>query len=125
MSVKDNEWPEYVKMLSKLTKQRKIKWQASAGPKWKNGSPIPPSYDSEFAERHLRLQEREQSLSSLMGLFPEVAPAQLVIVDEAGNILFVFPDVPEIQDLLAAVKEQMVDLSDFLTQIKAASGNAL
>jgi hypothetical protein len=48
--------------------------------------------------------------------------ARLLIVDETNEPLFTFPDVPQIQDLLAAIKEQLVDISAFLSSLKAASG---
>jgi len=156
MNLTTEDWPAYVQMLAKLTREDTLKWRSVALPTrsgassslspWDTGSSSlsiesepnlsqwSEAYETDFAERRIRLdQRREMARESPMGaVFRQQTGAQrelvnkvtLMLVDRNGAPLFVFPYVSDIQDLLAAVKAQIVDVRSFLTAVKLAAGSA-
>jgi hypothetical protein len=141
MNFSTEDWPANVQMLTKLTRAGSLKWRIVAIDPRSRASLSVGAYEAEFADRTLRLQDQAalgmppnalrdakgarawlDNAEKKWGITPDPSfSVRLVIVDENGAPLFLFPDVPDIIDLLAAVKEQVVDLGSFLEAVKLAA----
>jgi len=117
LTIKD--WSEYIKMLTQITRTKQVQWTAASSDR---GS----GYRTEFAGRQLWLRDVSfiAALDRAFGTSKPFGGVELQIVDDEGNPLFIFPDVPELKDLLAACKTQLAGLDSFFSALKEASGRA-
>lgn len=132
----DAQWVEAVDKIAQLTREGTIKWSAVETTAMKvPGQTVLSAYQAEFDRRTLLLQETTPEVQTPSGsgatrgayvLNTMLGSARfnqrvfsLRIVDDNKSPLFVFPNVPNVVDLMAAIKYQLADIDSFLGSLRA------
>lgn len=131
MSDLNTKMVEAVSRLIELTQDDRIKWAESTVPSRLSEDAnvfIEAVFCTETAGRHLRLYERE-TRKYVNPLFGAITFSEnplwekrvvLEIVDLTERVLWTFPNVTPLSDLLETVRFQVADVSDFIRALSSS-----
>jgi hypothetical protein len=118
---------EAVAALIKLTQENKIAWSSSEPPGNLNSDEdvyVGTVFLGTHNKRILRLYERETKVrfNPLLSAFASQdsswkAEVILEILDSANNMIWTFPTLTPLKDLLASVRYQVADVNDFIEDL--------
>ena len=124
MELTKEQWSEYARVITDLTRKGTLVWEVID-----SAEDSISEYRSEFSGHHIHLVRRfvvirdpiALAIASLNDIRTKKTEVVLSLVDDAGGTLFVFPDVPDLIYLLAAVKAQLANVDGFLSALKQES----
>ena len=142
-AIVENKWTDAVNDLVALTESRDIQWTTADSSSFpalgKDTSDreiaVQAVYEAEYKEKRLQLQETGVQLPQVgnplqNGTFSggwrkpvvqevalRTADGRLRLLDAKANVVFVFPQTPNMVELLAAVKYQIADVESFLKML--------
>lgn len=135
---RDAQWVEAIDKIAQLTREGTIKWSPVESSAVKaSGRAVLSAYQTEFEGRVLLLQETTPEVQPGVIYGADTDPLAAIlnyrisqsrsthrvlslrIVDNNKSPLFVFPDVPNVVELMAAIKYQLADIDSFLGSLRA------
>lgn len=121
--IPNDQWVQVVAKLIEMTQKAELKWKAEPSIK-ASDAPIgllmsnstAPGFTSGYKDKRLRIRPYQLTPYSITLRKPS-ATHLLEIMDDAGQSVWQFPDVPGIRDLFETIRFQQAGVKEFLDDI--------